>query len=105
MALKRLAAALQLAAVAYEVRVCASGPAVSDDVILHADELHVQVSIGGYGRGDILFRRCRDRSDYAGERDHWARMAELLEPTLLARRMAHELGFALVPEVQQRLVA
>lgn len=104
-ALKRLAAALQLADGAYEVRVCTGGPAVSGEVILHADELYVQVSIGGYGRGEILFRRCRGRSDYAGERNHWARMAELLEPTLLARRMAHELGLALLPEVQQRLVA
>jgi hypothetical protein len=104
-ALKRLAAALQLADRAYEVRVCAGGPAVSGEVILHADELYVQVSIGGYGRGEILYRRCRGRSDYVGERNHWARMAELLEPTLLARRMAHELGLALLPEVQQRLVA
>ncbi len=104
-ALKRLAAALQLADGTYEVRVCTGGPAVSGEVILHADELYVQVSIGGYGRGEILYRRCRGRSDYVGERNHWARMAELLEPTSLARRMAHELGLALLPEVQQRLVA
>lgn len=104
-ALKRLAAALQLADGGYEVRVCAGGPAVSGEVILHADELYVQVSIGGYGRGEILYRRCRGRSDYVGERNHWAHMAELLEPTLLARRMAHELGLPRLPEVQQRLVA
>ena len=104
-ALRRLAEALQLASGTYEVRVCAGGPAVSGEVILHADELYVQVSIGGFGRGEILLRRCRGRSDYVGERNHWARMAELVDPATLAARIARELGLAMPVELQPRLVA
>ncbi|SFP41416.1 hypothetical protein [Sphingomonas rubra] len=104
-ALRRLAEALQLASGTYEIRVCAGGPAVSGEVILHGDELYVQVSIGGFGRGEILLRRCRGRSDYVGERNHWARMAELVDPATLAARIARELGLAMPVELQPRLVA
>lgn len=104
-ALRRLAGELQLPAKSFDIRVCEGGPAVSGEVILHADELYVQVSIGGYGGGEILSRRCRGRSDYCGERNHWARMPALLDPSSLARRMAHELGLALTVEDQPRLVA
>lgn len=104
-ALRRLAEALQLASGTYEIRVCAGGRAVSGEVILHGDELYVQVSIGGFGRGEILLRRCRGRSDYVGERNHWARMAELVDPATLAARIARELGLAMPVELQPRLVA
>ena len=104
-ALRRLAEALQLASGTYDVRVCAGGPAVSGEVILHGAELYVQVSIGGFGRGEILLRRCRGRSDYVGERNHWARMAELVDPATLAARIARELGLAMPVELQPRLVA
>ncbi|WP_445192787.1 hypothetical protein ACT009_02315 [Sphingomonas sp. Tas61C01] len=104
-ALRRLAEELQLASGTYEIRVCAGGPAVSGEVILHGDELYVQVSIGGFGRGEILLRRCRGRSDYVGERNHWARMAELVDPATLAARIASELGLAMPVELQPRLVA
>ena len=104
-ALRRLAEALQLASGTYEIRVCAGGLAVSGEVILHADELYVQVSIGGFGGGEILFRRCRGRSDYVGERNHWARMAELVDPATLAPRITRELGLAMPVELQPRLVA
>lgn len=103
--LRRLAEALQLASGTYEIRVCAGGPAVSGEVILHGEELYVQVSIGGFGRGEILLRRCRGRSDYVGERNHWARMAELVDPATLAARIARELGLAMPVELQPRLVA
>ena len=96
---------LQLASGTYEMRVCAGGPAVSGEVILHADALYVQVSIGGFGRGEILLRRCRGRADYVGERNHWARMAELVDPATLAARIARELGLAMPVELQPRLVA
>ena len=104
-ALRQLAEALQLAGGTYDIRVCAGGPAVSGEVILHGDELYVQVSIGGFGGGEVLFRRCRSRSDYAGERNHWARMAELIDPASLAARIARELGFAVPLQLQPRLVA
>lgn len=78
---------------------------MSGEVILHGDEFYCQVSIGGFGPGEILFRRCRGRSDYAGERNHWARMAELVDHSGLAARIAREIGLACAPESQPRLVA
>jgi alkylation response protein AidB-like acyl-CoA dehydrogenase len=78
---------------------------VSGEVILHGDELYCHVSIGGFGPGEILFRRCRGRSDYVGERNHWARMTELVDHSRLAARIAREIGLACVPESQPRLVA
>lgn len=104
-ALKRLADALHFERGAYDIRVCAGGPTVSGEVILHGDELYCHVSIGGFGPGEILFRRCRGRSDYVGERNHWARMTELVDHSRLAARIAREIGLACAPESQPRLVA
>lgn len=104
-ALQRLAGDLHLPAKSFDIRVCEGGPAVSGEVILHAEELYIQVSISGFGGGEILFRRCRGRSDYCGERNHWARMPALLDTSALARRIAQELGLFLATEIQPRLVA
>ncbi len=104
-ALRLLADALGLAAGSFDLRICAGGPAVAGEVILHADRLYVQVSVGSFGGHDVMFRRCRDRSDFCGKRNHWARIEELLDPALLAARIARELGIE-VPEVEApRLVA
>ena len=104
-ALRLLVDALGLAAGSFDLRICAGGPAVAGEVILHADRLYVQVSVGSFGGHDVMFRRCRDRSDYCGERNHWARIEELLDPTSLAARIARELGLDLPEEEAPRLVA
>jgi hypothetical protein len=104
-ALRLLADALRLSADGFDLRICAGGPAVAGEVILHADRLYVQVSVGSFGGHDVLFRRCRDRSDFCGERNHWARIEELLDPTLLAARIARELGLELLEQEAPRLVA
>ena len=104
-ALRALADALGLAAGGFDLRICSGGPAVAGEVILHADNLYVQVSVGSFGGHDVMFRRCRDRSDHIGERNHWARIEDLLDPALLAARIARELILEL-PEVEApRLVA
>ncbi len=104
-ALRRLAEALQLDARDCDIRVCAGGPAVSGEVILHSDQLYVQVSLGGYGPGEILFRRVTGRNDYCGGRNHWAGIRELLDPDRLAERLTHELGLEPRAMAQPRLVA
>ncbi|MFZ4748157.1 MAG: hypothetical protein ACOYLK_14920 [Sphingomonas sp.] len=104
-ALRLLADALGLAAGSFDIRICAGGPAVAGEVILHADRLYIKVSVGSFGSHDIMFRRCRDRSDYCGERNHWARIEDLLNPALLAARIARELGLELPEEESPRLVA
>lgn len=104
-ALRRLADALQLEARDYDLRVCASGPAVSGEVVLHSDRLYVQVALSGYGPGEILFRKVRGRQDYCGERNHWADIRELLDADRFAARLASELGLELPTVVEPRLVA
>jgi len=104
-ALRLLGDALGLAAGSFDIRISAGGPAVSGEVILHADRLYVQVSIGSFGGHDVMFRRCRDRSDYCGERNHWARMEDLLDPAPMAQHISRELGLAMPEEAAPRLVA
>lgn len=104
-ALKRLAHDLGLATDAYDLRVNPGGPAVSGEVTLHADRVYVQVSIGGFGPGEILFRSVRGRRDYTGGQNHWARIDELLEPDRFAERIARVVGLELPACEQLSLVA
>lgn len=104
-ALRRLADSLQLEPGSFEIRVCAGGPAVSGEVILHGEQLYVQVSLSGFGPGDILFRRCRGRTDYCGERNHWAGIRELLDPDRFAARLVNELRLDPPVSAEPRLVA
>lgn len=103
--MRRLAEELGFDTGSYDLRVCAGGPAVSGEVILHSDALYVQVSLSRYGRNDVLYRRVRTRQDYCGERNHWATMRELLDPLKLAAKIAIDLGLDLQPREQPRLVA
>lgn len=104
-ALKRLADALGIAPDSYDLRVNAGGPVVSGEVTLHTDRVYVQVSIGGYGPGDVLFRSVRGRRDYCGGRNHWARIDELLSPQRLAERIAQAIGLEIPASSVMRLVA
>ena len=104
-ALKRLADALGLASECYDLRVNAGGPAVSGEVTLHGDRVYVQVSLGGYGPGPILFRSVRGRRDYSGGQNHWARIDELLAPERFANRIAVATGIEIPAKDQLRLVA
>ena len=104
-AVRLLAYALGLAPGSFDLRICAGGPAVAGEVILHADNLYVQVSVGSFGGHDVMFRRCRDRSDYCGERNHCVRIEELIDPASLAARIARELELELPKAEAPRLVA
>lgn len=104
-ALRRLADSLQLEPGSFDIRVCAGGPAVSGEVILHGEQVYVQVSLSGFGPGDILFRRCRGRTDYCGERNHWAGIRELQDPDRFAARLAAELRLDPPFSAEPRLVA
>lgn len=91
-AIKRLAASLGLARGSHQVRSCQGGIAVAGEIILHSDQIYVQLSIGLMGRGhDVMFRRVEGRNDYTGGPNHWASIDELLDPDTLATRIRHEL--------------
>lgn len=94
-AMKRLAASLDLARGDHEVRICAGGIAVSGEIILHSDDVYVQLSLGCMGPGrEVMFRRVSGRHDYTGGTNHWASLAELLDHQRFAERVRRELGLA-----------
>ena len=104
-ALRRLADALVLDPATYDIRVCAGGPAVSGEVILHGEQLYVRVSLGGYGPSEVLFRRVSGRIDHVGARNHWAAISELIDADAFSARLCRELGLHRPMHVQPRLVA
>jgi hypothetical protein len=102
-ALRQLADALGYDKSDYDLRICAGGPAVGGEVILHSNEVYIQVTCDGQG-GDVLYRRCRDRRDYIGERNHVVAMRELTNAGALAQRICRDLSLAM-PAFDDRLVA
>lgn len=94
-ALQRLADALGLERGRYDLRSCLGGPAVMGEVILHGEELYVQLGQAILGADRcVLFRRVRGRDDYCGLGNHWASIGELLAPERFAGRIAGALGLA-----------
>lgn len=102
-ALRQLADALGYDKDDYEIRSNMAGPAVSGEVILHSDEVYIQASCDSHDRG-ILYRRCRDRRDYLGDRNRFARLSELTNPAALAAKLCRDLGLP-TPAFDERLVA
>lgn len=102
-ALRNLADALGYEKAEYEIRSNMAGPAVSGEVTLHSDEVYVQASCDGHDRG-ILYRRCRDRRDYLGDRNRFAPLSELTNPAVFAAKLCRDLGLP-TPAFDDRLVA
>lgn len=104
-ALKRLAEALCLVDGSYDLRLNKGGIAVSGEIILHGEELYVQLGLGiGTGR-EVMFRRVAGRKDYCGDRNHWAAIDELLEPDRFAARIRRDLNLTEPGTPPLRLVA
>ncbi|RIA46211.1 hypothetical protein DFR49_0744 [Hephaestia caeni] len=105
-AMKRLAAALGLVRTEHEVRSCLGGIAVSGEILLHANEIYVQLTIGCTRPGhEVMFRRVDGRRDYAGGQNHWASLTELLDPDHFAERIRRELGLTAQPTASVPLFA
>lgn len=105
-ALKRLAEALLLPDDSFDIRSNKAGPAVSGEITLHGEEVYIQLSLGGMGADrEVMFRRCRGRSDYTGERNHWASIRELLAPDRFAGRLRRELNLTAPVAEPTRLFA
>lgn len=72
----------------YDLRSNKAGIAVSGDIILHHERIYISVSQSCMGmQSGILIRTCKGRSDYTGGRNHFAALALLDEPSLLAARV------------------
>ena len=62
-----------------DIRSCKGGPAVSGEVILHADHLYICV-----GHDFAYFRICNGRKDYSGGQNHNFDPLLLTVPSALA---------------------
>ncbi|MDQ4422131.1 hypothetical protein OOT33_17100 [Sphingobium sp. DEHP117] len=82
----------------YDLRNTMAGPAVSGEITLHADTLYIQVSISVMGQGrEVLFRQCRGRRDYVGDRNQFCDIAVLADPVKFAARVRRDTGLAFEP--------
>jgi hypothetical protein len=105
-ALRALADALGLPEDTYNLTSNRAGPAVSGEVILHASNIYVELSLGCMGRGrEVMFRKVAHRKDYIGDRNHWGSVQELLTPIRFAARIRRELNLPQSDAVPAWLVA
>lgn len=76
----------------YDLRVNAGGIAVSGEVTLHTETFYIQISCGVMGPGrEILYRRCQGRSDYCGDRNHFADIALAVDAARFAATLQRAL--------------
>lgn len=82
----------------YDLRSNPAGPAVSGEITLHADAIYVQVALSAMGRGrEVMFRRCKGRQDYLGDRNHLCDIAVLADPVRFRALVVRETGLAITP--------
>lgn len=77
--LREVAKVLGMPAGTYSVTSNPAGPAICGEVMLHSDDLYVQVSECGRG-AEVLFRSCESRKDYSGHGNNFARLDDLVTP-------------------------
>lgn len=71
--LKKLASELGLAPKTFEVRSCLGGIAVAGEVLLHAENIYIQLFKGWNNEGlRFLIRYCKGRKDYTGGCNNYA---------------------------------
>lgn len=88
--LKALAEAMGLSEGEYDIRSNAGGDAVSGEVILHTDQVYVQISKSLMGRNaDVLYRACNGRDDkrYYEHRNHLTSVAAFEDLESFARHL------------------
>ena len=84
-ALRALAKELRLSPDSFDVRSCRGGVAVSGEIILHGENVYIQISQPATGADSgVLIRSCNGRRDYEGGRNHFAPLSLLDEPAALA---------------------
>jgi len=87
--LRKVADIMGLPKGSYEARSCKGGMAVSGEVILHTNNFYVCV-----GRDFAYYRSCKGQRDYTGGTNHNFPPQLLDMPTVLAARIASNLGMS-----------
>ena len=79
----------------YDLRSNMAGTAISGDIVLHADEIYIQITTSSFGHGrEVMFRRCKGRQDYRGEHNNFCDIAVLADPVRFTALVARETGLA-----------
>lgn len=77
----------------YDIRVNEGGIAVSGDVILHTENLYVNLSQSSLGPNQgFMYRSCKGRSDYTGGRNCWMNWEELNDLDKAAATLKQAIG-------------
>ena len=80
----------------YDLRSNMAGQAISGDIVLHAEEIYILVSVPCFGPGrEVMFRRCQGRSDYRGLANNFCDIAVLADPVRFIALVARETGLAI----------
>jgi hypothetical protein len=78
--LREIARLMKIPEGTYEIRSNMGGIAVSGEVILHSENIYVQLSQSFIGPdAGVMYRRCNGRKDCCGGRNHWMSWAQLLD--------------------------
>ena len=86
--MRLLAASLGLPPGSFDLRSNADGIAASGKIMLHHDDIYVQVSQPATGADSgILIRTCQGRRDYTGGRNHFAPRRLLDDVPALAQQV------------------
>jgi hypothetical protein len=69
----------------FEVRSCLGGPAVLGEVILHTDNIYVQIhqSLSRNDNQRVMFRKCDGRKDYCGKTNNYTTLRSLEKNNLM----------------------
>ncbi len=105
-ALRRLAAALGLADGSYDLRSNRSGASVSGEIMIHGEEIYVQLSLGALGPDhEVMYRRVRGRHDHLGDTNRFTSIRDLLNPDRFAAQLRRELRLTAPAAAPVRLFA
>lgn len=86
---KEIATLLNLPKDTYEIRYNKAGPAVLGDVILHSDNVYIELSPSVTGPW-FYFRECKGKKDYHGGRNINCESVELLDlPKFVSKIRKH----------------
>jgi len=92
--LHRLAKLLGYKADDYDLRHNEGGIAVSGEITLHSDTLYVQFFQSAIGSSHgFMWRTCKGRKDYCGNRNQWCKWEELRDLKTVADAMKAEVGY------------
>ena len=85
----------------YEIRKNPAGPAVSGDVILHADHLYVCFSQDSNAEWGFYWRTCDSRTDYEGHKNRWMPWSALENRGQVAEEMRKTID-DVIPDIERR---